>query len=285
MTMIDIEDRPSSLWRDAWRRLRRNRLAVVGLVIIAALLVVAVFGPWLSPYDFLSQNLDLRNQPPSAQHWLGTDDLGRDVLSRLIYGARTAFMVAVGVTVVAVLIGVVLGAIAGFYGGWFDRFVMWFTDITMSVPQLLLVVVINASLKQPISLWMEARYMETLNPIYRNSQIIDFVLVGAGAGAVGAAASLCHGGACIGVDQPADPDALCAAQCDGAADRGRIGGPWHRDGAGKRVFLPWGWGDSANAKLGEHDLGRPSGLDQLPAPSGRPGGGAGGGDGSVQLLG
>ncbi len=177
MAMIDTDDRPTSLWRDAWRRLRRNRLAVAGLVIIAALVFVAAFGPWLSPYDFLSQNLDMRNQPPSGTHWLGTDDLGRDVLSRLIYGARTAFLVAVGVTVAAVAIGVVLGAIAGFYGGWFDRFVMWFTDITMSVPQLLLVVVINASLKQPISLWMEARYMETLNPLYRNTQIIDFVLV------------------------------------------------------------------------------------------------------------
>jgi ABC-type dipeptide/oligopeptide/nickel transport system permease subunit len=177
MAMIDTDDRPTSLWRDAWRRLRRNRLAVAGLAVIAALVFVAAFGPWLSPYDFLSQNLDMRNQPPSGTHWLGTDDLGRDVLSRLIYGARTAFLVAVGVTVVAVAIGVVLGAIAGFYGGWFDRFVMWFTDITMSVPQLLLVVVINASLKQPISLWMEARYMETLNPLYRNTQIIDFVLV------------------------------------------------------------------------------------------------------------
>jgi len=177
MTMIDIEDKPSSLWRDAWRRLKRNKLAVAGLIIIAALVVVAVFGPWLSPYDFLSQNLDLRNDPPSSLHWLGTDDLGRDVMSRLIYGARTAFMVAIGVTIIAVAIGVMLGAIAGFYGGWFDRFVMWFTDITMSVPQLLLVVVINASLKQPISVWMEARYMETLNPIYRNTQIVDFVLV------------------------------------------------------------------------------------------------------------
>lgn len=177
MAMIDTDDRPTSLWRDAWRRLRRNRLAVAGLAVIAALVFVAAFGPWLSPYDFLSQNLDMRNQPPAGTHWLGTDDLGRDVLSRLIYGARTAFLVAVGVTVVAVAIGVVLGAIAGFYGGWFDRFVMWFTDITMSVPQLLLVVVINASLKQPISLWMEARYMETLNPLYRNTQIIDFVLV------------------------------------------------------------------------------------------------------------
>ncbi|MEZ5753633.1 MAG: ABC transporter permease [Paracoccaceae bacterium] len=171
------DDQPSSLWRDAWRRLRRNRLAVAGLVILTVLVLVAAFGPWLTPYDFLSQNLDARNLPPSLAHPFGTDDLGRDVLSRVIYGARTAFLVAVLVTAVALLIGVVLGAIAGFYGGAFDKGLMWVTDMTMSVPQLLLVVVINASLKQPITLWMEARYLETLNPIYRNSAIIDFVLV------------------------------------------------------------------------------------------------------------
>jgi ABC-type dipeptide/oligopeptide/nickel transport system permease subunit len=172
-----VEDKPSSLWRDAWRRLRRNKLAVAGLFIIAALVFVAAFGPWLTPYDFLSQDLDARNLAPSLTHPFGTDDLGRDVLSRLIYGARTAFLVAVIVTLVALLIGVVLGAIAGFYGGFFDKALMWVTDMTMSVPQLLLVVVINASLKQPITLWMEARYMETMNPIYRNSALIDFVLV------------------------------------------------------------------------------------------------------------
>lgn len=171
------EDRPTSLWTDAWRRLKRNRLAIVGLAVIACLVFVAAFGPWLTPYDFLSQNLDARNLPPSFAHPFGTDDLGRDVLSRVIYGARTAFLVAVLVTVVAVLIGVALGAVAGFYGGRFDKALMWATDMTMSVPQLLLVVVINASLKQPITLWMEARYMETLNPFYRNSAIIDFVLV------------------------------------------------------------------------------------------------------------
>lgn len=171
------EDRPTSLWKDAWRRLKRNRLAIVGLAVIACLVFVAAFGPWLTPYDFLSQNLDARNLPPSFAHPFGTDDLGRDVLSRVIYGARTAFLVAVLVTVVAVLIGVALGAVAGFYGGHFDKALMWATDMTMSVPQLLLVVVINASLKQPITLWMEARYMETLNPFYRNSAIIDFVLV------------------------------------------------------------------------------------------------------------
>lgn len=171
------EDGPTSLWKDAWRRLKRNRLAIVGLAVIACLVFVAAFGPWLTPYDFLSQNLDARNLPPSFAHPFGTDDLGRDVLSRVIYGARTAFLVAVLVTVVAVLIGVALGAVAGFYGGRFDKALMWATDMTMSVPQLLLVVVINASLKQPITLWMEARYMETLNPFYRNSAIIDFVLV------------------------------------------------------------------------------------------------------------
>jgi ABC-type dipeptide/oligopeptide/nickel transport system permease subunit len=171
------EDQPSSLWKDAWRRLRRNRLAIAGLAVIAMLVFVAAFGPYLTPHDFLTQNLDLRNASPSLAHPFGTDDLGRDVLSRVIYGARTAFLVAVLVTAVALSIGVLLGAVAGFYGGRFDKALMWVTDMTMSVPQLLLVVVINASLKQPITLWMEARYMETMNPIYRNSAIIDFVLV------------------------------------------------------------------------------------------------------------
>ena len=175
--ILPPEERPSSLWRDAWRRLRRNRLAVAGLGILMLLVLVAAFGPWLTPYDFLSQNLDARNLPPSLAHPFGTDDLGRDVMSRVIYGARTAFLVAVLVTAVALAIGVVLGALAGFYGGRLDKGLMWVTDMTMSVPQLLLVVVINASLKQPITLWMEARYMDTMNPIYRNSVLIDFVLV------------------------------------------------------------------------------------------------------------
>ncbi|MEO5620077.1 MAG: ABC transporter permease [Cypionkella sp.] len=170
-------ERPTNLWNDAWKRLRRNKLAVTGLAVVMILLLVALIGPYLTPYDFLSQNLDARNLPPELAHPFGTDDLGRDVLSRVIYGARTAFLVAICVTAIALSIGVVLGAIAGFYGGAFDRFMMWFTDMTMSVPQLLLVVVINASLKQPISTWMEGMYLQTLNPIWRNSAIIDFVLV------------------------------------------------------------------------------------------------------------
>ena len=171
------DDPPVSLWRDAWHRLVRNKLAVAGLVIIVVLAFAAIFGPYLTPYDFLSQNLDARNLSPSFAHWFGTDDLGRDVFSRVLYGTRTAFLVAVVVTAIAVAIGVVLGAIAGFFGGFFDRAIMWFTDMTMSVPNLLLVVVINASLKTPLSQWMEAQYLATYNPFFRETIWIDFILV------------------------------------------------------------------------------------------------------------
>lgn len=173
---VEIEP-PVSLWRDAWHRLRRNRLAVFGLAVVVILAFTAVFGPYLTPYDFLSQDLNARNLAPSLSHFFGTDDLGRDVFSRVIYGTRTAFLVAIVVTFIAVVIGVTLGALAGFFGGWLDRIVMWLTDMTMSIPNLLLVVVINASLKSPISSWMESRYLETLNPFYRETIWVDFLLV------------------------------------------------------------------------------------------------------------
>ncbi|MBB3913407.1 MULTISPECIES: ABC transporter permease [Rhizobium] len=172
-----IEEPAVSLWRDAWHRLRRNKLAVFGLAVVLILAFAAIFGPYLTPYDYLSQDLNARNALPSMSHLFGTDDLGRDVFSRVIFGTRTALLVAVIVTFFAVLIGLTLGAVAGFFGNPFDRAIMWLTDVTMSVPNLLLVVVINASLKSPITRWMEARYLETLNPFYRQTIWVDFILV------------------------------------------------------------------------------------------------------------
>ncbi|MBY3184331.1 MULTISPECIES: ABC transporter permease [Rhizobium] len=177
LSTIETVEEPVSLWRDAWYRLKRNRLAIFGLVIVLILAFTAIFGPYLTPYDYLSQDLNARNVLPSMSHLFGTDDLGRDVFSRVVFGTRTAFLVAVIVTVFAVLIGLVLGAVAGFFGNPFDRAIMWLTDVTMSVPNLLLVVVINASLKSPISKWMEARYLATLNPFYRETMWVDFILV------------------------------------------------------------------------------------------------------------
>jgi peptide/nickel transport system permease protein len=168
---------PTSLWRDALDRLKANKLAIAGIIVILVLFSVAALGPYITPYDFLSQDLTNRNQPPSFTHWLGTDDLGRDVLSRIIYGARTATIVAFSVTGVSLLIGVVLGSIAGYIGGKLDSAIVWLTDITMSIPSLLLAVVINISLKTPVTNWMDDMYLKTHNQIFRETIWADFALV------------------------------------------------------------------------------------------------------------
>ncbi len=167
----------ANLWADAWARLRANRIAMVGLVVIAIFLFMAIVGPHITPYDFLSQDLESRNLPPSMAHWLGTDELGRDVFSRIVYGARTALIVAIVVTAISVVIGALLGAISGYFGGWVDGSVMWVTDLFMSVPNLLLVIVVNTSLKPPLARWLDAMYAATQNPFFRSTSIIDFTLV------------------------------------------------------------------------------------------------------------
>lgn len=179
MAVIEVaaDEAPVSLWGDAWRRLIKNKLAVAGLIMVLILAFAAAFGPMLTPYDFLSQDLGARNAGPSLHHLFGTDDLGRDVFSRVLYGSRTAFIVAIVVTIISVAIGVTLGAIAGFFGGFFDRLILWLTDMTMSVPNLLLVVVINASLKTPLSQWMEAQFLATHNSFFRQTIWVDFILV------------------------------------------------------------------------------------------------------------
>jgi peptide/nickel transport system permease protein len=166
-----------TLAKDAFFRLIANKGALVGLIIIALLFLVALFSPLLTPHDFLSQNLQMRNQPASWTHPFGTDDLGRDVLSRVIYGARTAVILAASITVLSTLIGIVMGSIAGFSGGRVDGFITWLIDLIMSVPSLLLVIVINVSLKPPLVTWMDKQFLETGNEFFRQTIWVDFVLV------------------------------------------------------------------------------------------------------------
>lgn len=127
-------------------RLRRNRLAVFGLFIMLLLVVVAVFAPWIAPYDYAAQNLSDAFEPPSAKYWLGTDDFGRDILSRLVYGARISLQVGLFAVWLSMCVGGVLGAIAGYYGGKVDDIIMRFMDILLSIPQILLAVTIAAAL-------------------------------------------------------------------------------------------------------------------------------------------
>lgn len=167
----------TTLWGDAARRLVANRLAVVGMIPIVLLFFVAIFGPWITPYDFLTQDLRNRNQPPTAEHWMGTDELGRDLFSRVLYGARTAVTVGLTATCISLAVGVVLGSLAGYLGGRTDAFVVWLTDVTRSMPALLLAIVLNLSLKVPLEGWMEEMYMATRNPVFRQTTWVDLVLI------------------------------------------------------------------------------------------------------------
>lgn len=135
-----------TLWRDAFFRLIANRLALFGLIVILIITFMAVFAPLVAPYDYREQNWGQTYQSPSREWPMGTDDVGRDMLSRMIYGARVSMAVGLGAQVIVLLIGVPIGAIAGYTGGWVDNALMRFVDVMYAFPQLLFVILIMAML-------------------------------------------------------------------------------------------------------------------------------------------
>ncbi|MGA7672036.1 MAG: ABC transporter permease [Nitrolancea sp.] len=143
--------RESSLWRDAFRRFRQNRLAAAAAVFIILLALSAIFVPLFSPYSYSEQNYDSINVSPSLSHPLGTDQLGRDMFSRLIFGARISLSVGIVVQIVIVLIGVPVGLAAGFYGGKIDTALMRVVDIMYAMPSLLFVIIIMTFLRGQLS--------------------------------------------------------------------------------------------------------------------------------------
>ena len=127
-------EKGNSLWHDAWLRLRKNQLAVFGMGALTLITLACVIGPWISPYGYEQQVLGNTFSPPTASHWLGTDQLGRDLLVRLLFGGRVSLGVGLCATFVALSIGVVYGAVAGFFGGKLDAFMMRGVDIMYSLP-------------------------------------------------------------------------------------------------------------------------------------------------------
>jgi peptide/nickel transport system permease protein len=148
-----ISDTPASRGQASWGRIylqwlsfRRNWLAVAGLIVSLTLTLVAIAAPLLATYDPTAQNLAGRLQPPSAAHWLGTDELGRDIYSRLVYGTRVTLGMVVAVVILVAPIGLIIGCSAGYIGGWFDRILMRITDIFMAFPRLILALAFVAAL-------------------------------------------------------------------------------------------------------------------------------------------
>ncbi|MDI6823106.1 MAG: ABC transporter permease [Bacillota bacterium] len=130
--------------KTVWARFRRHRLALMGGGIMAMLVFLAVFAPWVSPRDPYAVDLAAYRSPPSAQYWLGADSSGRDVLSRLIYGARISLSVGIVAVGIYTVIGVLLGVFSGYYGGWVDHVVMRLADVVLSFPVLLLLITMVA---------------------------------------------------------------------------------------------------------------------------------------------
>jgi peptide/nickel transport system permease protein len=139
---VPVKRRSNSQWADVWRRYKRNKLAMVGLGVIGVLFVLAVVGQFLAPYDPFEQNLINTLEGPSADHWFGTDELGRDLFSGLLYGLRLAFIVGLSVMVGSLLIGVTLGAIAGYLGGAMDSLLMRITDVFLAFPYLIAAIIL-----------------------------------------------------------------------------------------------------------------------------------------------
>lgn len=133
-----------------WKRFWKNKLAVSGAIMVIFLFFVAIFAPWLAPYDPGQINVKKVLEPPSAEHPFGTDQLGRDVLSRMIYGSRVSLLVGFVAVGIACLIGVFLGALAGYYGRWVDNLIMRFVDIMLCFPTFFLILAVIAFLEPSI---------------------------------------------------------------------------------------------------------------------------------------
>ncbi len=130
----------------AWLFLARNPLAMVGLAIVLSLLLVAALAPWLATYSPTAQILSDRLQPPSTRHWLGTDELGRDIYSRIVYGARLTLYIVGLVVIIVGPLGLLVGTVAGYVGGWLDTVLMRITDIFLAFPRLILALAFVAAL-------------------------------------------------------------------------------------------------------------------------------------------
>jgi peptide/nickel transport system permease protein len=125
---------------DVWRRFKRNRMALVGLGFILLLALVAVLAPLIAPYSITERASGEFRQGPSVDHWFGTDDIGRDVFSRVVYGARVSLRIGFLATAISLVLGLLLGSISGFFGGWVDTLLMRVTDVFLSIPYFVLAI-------------------------------------------------------------------------------------------------------------------------------------------------
>ncbi len=165
MTAIAATDDIPVQRRSAWRRLIQRRGAAVGLVVVVAFVLLALFAPLIAPYDPTATNFLRVRKPPSLEHWMGTDEIGRDVMSRLIFGARASLQAGVISVMIAVLLGVPLGLLSGYAKGWVDSLMMRIVDALLACPFLILAIAMAAFLGPSLTNAMIAIGITTM-PIF-----------------------------------------------------------------------------------------------------------------------
>ena len=149
---VEKISKPSlSFWKDVFYRFRKNKLALVGVVILILLIIMAIFGPYMTGYDYATNDLANKNQLPSSDHWFGTDDLGRDVFTRTWEGARISIFIGIAAALIDLTIGVFWGGIAGYKGGRIDEYMMRIADVLAGIPYLLLVILLMVVLGSNVS--------------------------------------------------------------------------------------------------------------------------------------
>ena len=142
-----LSTRPETMMGLAWKFFFKHKLAVMGMTVVILLVIGCIIGPNISPYDVEKSSLRIRYQPPSREHVFGTDDLGRDMLTRLLFGGRISLSIGLLSMFLAVIIGVTVGSIAGFYGGKIDNMLMRFTDLMLTIPRLFLLIIMAVILR------------------------------------------------------------------------------------------------------------------------------------------
>lgn len=170
-----------TLWGDVWARLRRNRPAVAGLVIIILMYFTAIFAPLIAPYEYDKIDLENVRAGPSLDHPLGTDELGRDVFSRIVWAARSAAFVSIAVTVFGLTLGILFGVLSGYLGGWVDTLIMRISDVLFAFPGLLFVFFIAATIAPTLTAWLRTIGLDDL----ARSDYLDYLVVIIALGLVG----------------------------------------------------------------------------------------------------
>ncbi|GAA4706063.1 nickel transporter permease [Brevibacillus fulvus] len=145
-TVVQSKEKVSSPWRDAWKVLRKNKAAVIGFIIILFFIAIALLAPFITDYKYDEGVLTDKNKPPSAEHWFGTDYNGRDVFTRVVYGAQLSLWVGFFSVIGSIIVGTFFGLLAGYYGRWIDMLISRIFDIMLAFPSILLAIAIVAIL-------------------------------------------------------------------------------------------------------------------------------------------